>query len=43
MIYYGGAKMAGVVLGALRPIVMVSRADLAEAKLNAIAMAALVA
>jgi phosphate butyryltransferase len=43
MIYYGGAKMAGVVLGALRPIVMVSRADHAEAKLNAIAMAALVA
>ena len=41
MIYYGQARMAGLILGATHPIVMVSRADSAEAKLNAIAMAVL--
>jgi len=41
MIYYAKAKFAGVILGATHPMVLVSRADTAEAKLNAIAMAAL--
>ena len=41
MIQYGKAKIAGVILGASHPMVMVSRSDDAEAKLNAIAMAAL--
>ena len=43
MVQYGKAKIAGVILGASRPMVLVSRSDNAEAKLNAIAMAALLA
>jgi phosphate butyryltransferase len=43
MVYYAKAKFAGVILGASHPMVLVSRADPAEAKLNALAMAALVA
>ncbi|GBG56632.1 phosphate butyryltransferase [Sporomusaceae bacterium FL31] len=41
LIYYGGAKMAGLVLGASHPIVMTSRAETAEGKLNSIALACL--
>jgi phosphate butyryltransferase len=43
MVHYAGTKFAGVVLGASHPVVMVSRSDPAEAKLNALAMAALLA
>ena len=41
LIFYAGAKMAGVILGATRPIVLVSRADNAAAKVNSIALACL--
>jgi phosphate butyryltransferase len=37
----GGAKGAGIVMGAARPIVLTSRADSAETKLASIALAAL--
>ncbi|NLT47965.1 MAG: phosphate butyryltransferase [Clostridiales bacterium] len=40
MIYFAGAKMAGLILGAQYPIVMTSRAENAEGKLNSIALAA---
>jgi phosphate butyryltransferase len=43
LLHYAGARFAGVILGATHPMVLVSRADTAEAKLNAIAMAALLA
>lgn len=43
MIYYARAKMAGVVLGATHPVVMTSRAETAEGKLNSIALACLMA
>ncbi len=39
LMYAAHAKMAGVILGATCPIVMVSRADNAEAKLNSLALA----
>lgn len=39
--YFCGAKMAGAVLGAAYPIIMISRADDSEAKLNSIALACL--
>jgi phosphate butyryltransferase len=39
----GGAKGAGIVMGASRPIVLTSRADTAETKLASIAFASLVA
>jgi phosphate butyryltransferase len=39
----GGAKGAGIVMGAAKPIVLTSRADSAETKLASIAFAALVA
>lgn len=42
LIYYAGAKMAGVVLGAKCPIVMTSRAENSEGKLNSIALACLI-
>ena len=42
LIRYAGARMAGVVLGALRPIVLVSRADDAVAKINSLALACIV-
>lgn len=42
LIYYAGAKMAGVILGASCPIVMTSRAENAEGKLNSIALASLI-
>jgi len=41
LLRYAHARMAGVVLGALRPVVLVSRADNAAAKLNSIALACL--
>ena len=41
LIFYAGAKMAGVILGATHPIVLVSRADNALAKVNSIALACL--
>jgi len=41
LLHCTGATFAGVVLGATHPMVMVSRSDTAEAKYNAIAMAAL--
>ena len=43
MIYLAGAKMAGVILGARRPVVMTSRAENAEGKLNSILLACLIA
>jgi phosphate butyryltransferase len=39
----GGAKGAGIVMGAAKPIILTSRADSAETKLASIAFAALVA
>lgn len=41
--YYAGFKMSGVILGATNPVVLVSRADNAETKLNSIAMACMIA
>jgi phosphate butyryltransferase len=41
LIYYAGAKMAGLVLGASRPVVMTSRAETAAGKLHSIALACL--
>lgn len=43
LLYYAHARMAGVVLGATHPMVLVSRADDADAKVHSIALAALVA
>ena len=42
LMYCAGAKMAGVVLGGARPIVMTSRAENAEGKLNSILLASLI-
>jgi len=39
LMYYANAKMAGLVLGAVCPIVLTSRAETSEGKLNSIAMA----
>jgi phosphate butyryltransferase len=39
LILYAGFKSAGVIVGATHPVVMGSRSDSAEAKLNSIAMA----
>jgi phosphate butyryltransferase len=41
LMHFTETRFAGVILGATHPMVLVSRADTAEAKLNAIAMAAL--
>lgn len=41
LIYFARAKMAGLVLGATNPIVLTSRAENAEGKLNSIALACL--
>ncbi len=41
LVYYAKAKIGGVIIGATNPIVMVSRSDNAEAKLNSIALACL--
>lgn len=42
LIHYAKAKMAGLVLGATHPVVMTSRAETAEGKLNSIALASLI-
>lgn len=42
LLRYARARMAGLVLGALRPIVLVSRSDDAAAKLNSLALACLI-
>ncbi|HPT83398.1 MAG TPA: bifunctional enoyl-CoA hydratase/phosphate acetyltransferase [Limnochordia bacterium] len=41
MVYVGGLSVAGVITGATCPIVLTSRADSAESKLNSIAVACL--
>ncbi len=43
ILYYGKAKMAGIVLGATNPIVLTSRSETAEGKLYSIALACLAA
>jgi phosphate butyryltransferase len=43
LLHYAGANMAGVILGATHPIVLVSRSDNAAAKVNSIALACLLA
>ncbi|MEA4848373.1 MAG: phosphate butyryltransferase [Clostridiaceae bacterium] len=43
MVYYARAKVAAVLMGAKAPVVMTSRADSDEAKLNSIAIAVLMA
>jgi phosphate butyryltransferase len=40
LIYLGGAKACGIVAGAAKPVVMLSRADDEETKLNSIALGA---
>jgi Phosphotransacetylase len=42
LVYYAKAETAGIVVGATHPIVMTSRSDTAEAKLNAIALACMI-
>lgn len=42
LIYFANGKMAGIILGATHPIVMTSRAETPEGKLNSIALACLV-
>ncbi len=41
LIYLGAAKACGIVAGAAKPVVMLSRADDAETKLNSIALGAI--
>ncbi|MEO0105967.1 MAG: phosphate acyltransferase [candidate division WOR-3 bacterium] len=43
LIYFARAKAAGIVMGAAKPVVMLSRADDAETKLNSIALGVAVA
>jgi phosphate butyryltransferase len=43
LVFLGGAKNAGMILGAKAPIVLTSRADSNESKLNSIALALYVA
>lgn len=43
LVYLGGAKVAGIILGARVPVVLISRADTAENKLYSIALSLLVA
>jgi phosphate butyryltransferase len=42
LIYFAKSKMAGIVLGATHPIVMTSRSETPEGKMNSIALACLV-
>lgn len=42
LVYFGGAKLAGILLGAASPVVLTSRADSAESKYLSIASAILV-
>lgn len=41
LIHFAGFKIAGIILGATNPVLMVSRADTPEAKLNSIALGCL--
>jgi len=41
LMHYAGAKMAGIVLGTSHPVVLASRSETAEGKVNSIALAAL--
>ncbi len=43
MTYMAGAKSGAVIMGTAKPAVLTSRADSAEAKLNSVAMALLLA
>ncbi len=43
MVYFAGAKSAGIIVGARAPVVLNSRSDSDEAKLNSIAVATLMA
>lgn len=43
MVYFGRANLAGIVVGAKAPVVLTSRADSDEAKLNSIAIGVLMA
>lgn len=43
LVIYGRAKSAGVILGATHPMVLTSRSESAQVKLNSIAMACLIA
>lgn len=43
LVYFAGARAAGLIMGAHCPIVLLSRSDSAEAKLSAIALAVLTA
>lgn len=43
LVCYAKAKIGGVIIGATHPMVLVSRSDSAEAKLNSIALACLIA
>ncbi len=43
MVYFAGARLAGLVMGAARPVVVTSRADSAEAKVLSIALGAMTA
>lgn len=43
LVYFAGATMAGIILGAAAPVVLSSRSDTAEGKLYSIALASLVA
>lgn len=43
LMHYAGAKMAGIVLGTSHPVVLASRSETAEGKVNSIALAALAA
>lgn len=38
LVYFAGAKNAGIIMGAAAPVVLTSRSDSAEAKLNSIAL-----
>lgn len=42
LVYLAGAKNAGIIMGAAAPVVLTSRSDSAEAKLNSIALGILV-
>ena len=43
MLYFGGAKNAGMIVGAQAPVILVSRSDTAESKLASIALASIAA
>lgn len=43
LVYFSKSKNAGIIMGAKAPIILTSRADSSESKLNAIALAAVIA